>query len=348
MMKSSAFWTVFVVVVLVFFIGNGAAQVLSQDEEPLSLQVGGKEPRNIVVGVVEQDEQGQASSNDRQQQQPQQQSYLRRQLKANCPSFGNKKKCKKTGQCRWKNRKCVGKSASTNLTTACADIGKKKKCTKMAGCAWKNSKCKKSAGSTGGGSGGGGGSNDMATALNKALQSCPSSGAARTTCRAWLTAHNTRRWKYHQKYKKQPSLLKWNNSIASSAQSWANKMANQCMFQHSTADYGENLAAHSGVVKSNEEVAEFVMKRWWDNEEAEARAGDLKKILHFTQAAWYVTYQVGCAVSQGTCKNSSGKSYTQYYQVCQYEYWGNCNMGNLQNWEADVMKNPDGCWRSLP
>jgi len=278
-------------------------------------------------------------------------------------------KCNNTSGCKWRNKKkkCVstggggsttgggGSTTGGDSTTTCPSIRKKWKCNKNDNCQWKNRKCQEklfvaaptpTTPSTTAPPPPSTNTGDRQAALNRALESCPSNDS---TCQSFLTAHNERRYDYHiANGQTTPSLLKWNDNMAAQAQSWAQTMANQCQFGHSGAS-GENLYAQSNAPGTN--FGEQVLQMWWDREQQRAEAGRTKNIGHFTAAAWYVTYEIGCAVSQGTCtkvQNGRTVTSTRTYAVCQYNHAGNCNVGNYADWKRDIMENPDDCGQRLP
>ncbi|KDQ16642.1 hypothetical protein BOTBODRAFT_84364, partial [Botryobasidium botryosum FD-172 SS1] len=122
----------------------------------------------------------------------------------------------------------------------------------------------------------------------------------------YLVPHNTFRAKHGAK------PLTWSNSLATSAQAWANR----CQFRHSgTKGVGENLAAGTG----NYTPANAI-KSWTD----ESSQYDPKhpQYSHFTQVVWKSTIQVGCAVAScnGIFDPKFGKA---NYYVCQYSPPGN-------------------------
>jgi uncharacterized protein YkwD len=104
--------------------------------------------------------------------------------------------------------------------------------------------------------------------------------------------------------------LKWSDSLAAKAQSWANK----CKFQHSGP--GENLAAGTG----NDFDFKDAMQLWMN--EADEYNPSNPKPLHFTQVVWQSTTEVGCAVAicDGIFPAKYGKA---RYFVCEYNTPGN-------------------------
>lgn len=52
----------------------------------------------------------------------------------------------------------------------------------------------------------------------------------------------------HNQYRRQHGAppFKWSSQLASGAEQWAKKLANQNALQHSSGEYGENIAYMSG------------------------------------------------------------------------------------------------------
>ena len=140
-------------------------------------------------------------------------------------------------------------------------------------------------------------------------------------------------------------MLTWNANLAGDAQAWANALESQqsegCAFVHDPSDtnQGENLAKNSSTdPNALARTPEEVLQAWWDEEEAEAEAGDLTMIGHFTQAAWYGTTEVGC----GFFNNDEGTGIC-HVQVCRYYAPGNCNVGDWSNWKALTLAGSTAC-----
>ncbi len=123
----------------------------------------------------------------------------------------------------------------------------------------------------------------------------------------------------HNKYRKTKNLpaLKWNDSIAKYAQSWANhlKSSNKCNMKHRQPNkYGENLAWAFGQNLS----ATTVVKMWYDEisfynyGKNSCQAG--KMCGHFTQVMWKKTKEIGCGYA--SCGNTE-------IWVCNYNPPGN-------------------------
>ncbi|XP_048203596.1 cysteine-rich secretory protein 2-like [Perognathus longimembris pacificus] len=115
--------------------------------------------------------------------------------------------------------------------------------------------------------------------------------------------------------------MQWSLEASRNAQKWANI----CIFEHSNKEdrktrtkCGENLS-RSPVRRS----WSYVIQKWF-NESTNFSYGIGPKIPnamvgHYTQLAWYSSYQVGCGVAHCLIKGT-----WNYYYVCQY-----CPAGNL-------------------
>ena len=100
--------------------------------------------------------------------------------------------------------------------------------------------------------------------------------------------------------------LRWSSSLAEGAKTWAKK----CKFQHSSGNYGENLAM--GAPLSAKTAA-----RMWYNEVSKydyKNPGFSARTGHFTQVIWKSTTQFGCGKAE--CGG-------QTLFVCRYSSAGN-------------------------
>ncbi len=114
------------------------------------------------------------------------------------------------------------------------------------------------------------------------------------------------------------SPLVWSDEIASYAQEWANKLANEnCQMKHRTIDrkYGENIFWASGMTIT----PAFVTDDWaserrdFNHKTQKCRSG--KVCGHYTQQIWENTKKIGC----GMAKCSNGAE----IWVCSYDPPGN-------------------------
>ena len=115
-----------------------------------------------------------------------------------------------------------------------------------------------------------------------------------------LSVHNSKRAQHCV------PALGWSASLAEGAKTWASK----CKFQHSSGNYGENLAM--GVPLSAKQAV-----RLWYNEVSNYNYSTGKFSLrtgHFTQVIWKNSSKVGCGKAQ--CNG-------QTLYVCRYSPPGN-------------------------
>ncbi|PFH52217.1 hypothetical protein AMATHDRAFT_57585 [Amanita thiersii Skay4041] len=129
---------------------------------------------------------------------------------------------------------------------------------------------------------------------------------------AWMDqvvqGHNTQRALYGA-----PALT-WNANLYQGTQDWAN----QCRFQHSGGNYGENLAVGTGDF-----TFDSGLKLWMD-EAAKYdynHPGFSPETGHFTQVVWKSTTSVACAIAD--CPAGTIFDQESHYLVCRYDPPGN-------------------------
>lgn len=109
------------------------------------------------------------------------------------------------------------------------------------------------------------------------------------------------------------SPLKWSNHLASIASNYAKTLANNCIFEHSNTNYGENLfMGTKGYYTPIDGV-----KAWWNEKkyyDYKKNSGHGNVVGHYTQIIWRNTREVGCGQSIG-CGN--------IFFVCNYNPAGN-------------------------
>jgi hypothetical protein len=137
----------------------------------------------------------------------------------------------------------------------------------------------------------------------------------------WLTAHNSRRTTFYQQNGLGPKDLKWSQSLASSAQSYAELLTtlSDCTIEHGYDGNhygGENLACNWGDDVSL--TPEGVMQLWFDDEQNLPFGEN----LHYYQVAWRGTSYVGCGIANKTLSDGA----MCFIQTCRYIAPGNCNV----------------------
>ncbi|CAK5103997.1 unnamed protein product [Meloidogyne enterolobii] len=116
--------------------------------------------------------------------------------------------------------------------------------------------------------------------------------------------------------------MEFSLELEKQAQAWADK----CTYSHSDpyGNYGENFYAYARMDNDSAAI-EYVVKGWWSELEYRGALGPYpgqdcvafdapqnnRGIGHWTQLAWYNTYQVGCGI--GRCPKYKS------YVVCQYK-----------------------------
>jgi uncharacterized protein YkwD len=113
--------------------------------------------------------------------------------------------------------------------------------------------------------------------------------------------------------------LKWSDSLAADAKSWAEHLAQIGKLQHSTGTgHGENLSYRSDS-RGPTAISTADLLQGWVNEKKDWHGGPLTQANwyptgHYTQMVWKTTTEVGCGTA------SSGNS---VYLVCRYSPPGN-------------------------
>jgi len=106
--------------------------------------------------------------------------------------------------------------------------------------------------------------------------------------------------------------LAWSEEAARAAQAWAERLAHECTFKHSSSKYGENLWMGTAGAFGPEQVVDS----WYSESKGYdyARPGFSMRTGHFTQLVWRATRRLGCGTA--TCKGNQ-------IWVCNYEPPGN-------------------------
>ena len=126
----------------------------------------------------------------------------------------------------------------------------------------------------------------------------------------------------HNKYRTEVGIedLVWSDDLAQSATFWAEQLAENCTFEHSQGDYGENL--WKGTSSSSSGFAGFsiadVVDAWGGEKQhynyEDNSCVDGEVCGHYTQMVWSSTTKVGCGMA-------SCDGYDIW--VCQYTPQGN-------------------------
>eukprot|EP00548_Thalassiothrix_antarctica_P015384 CAMPEP_0194176768 /NCGR_PEP_ID=MMETSP0154-20130528/10642_1 /TAXON_ID=1049557 /ORGANISM="Thalassiothrix antarctica, Strain L6-D1" /LENGTH=445 /DNA_ID=CAMNT_0038891087 /DNA_START=89 /DNA_END=1427 /DNA_ORIENTATION=+ len=137
----------------------------------------------------------------------------------------------------------------------------------------------------------------------------------------WLDEHNSRRQAFYElfpEYNLSPAPLKWSDSVARSAQNYANQLIalNGCTIQHGLNgdNYGgENLSSNwgSGSYATSRSPA-AVLEAWYDDEIDLNRMQLVGQKYHATQAIWRSSRYLGCAQAE---KNMSGNANVMFKYV---------------------------------
>jgi len=135
-----------------------------------------------------------------------------------------------------------------------------------------------------------------------------------------LSKHNTYRDTHHS-----PDMT-LSSSLNDSAQSWANYLASNGVFEHSDSDAGENLYVSYTTASSVNAatLANQAVTNWY-NEVSDydyRNPGFSPETGHFTQVVWKNSTQLGCGAARGV-KTLQGTQYNAFYVVCQYAPAGN-------------------------
>ena len=164
----------------------------------------------------------------------------------------------------------------------------------------------------------------LALALALALPACAAPEEADTGpsdassldpfAQAFVDAHNDARGRAEPT--PEPALpdVGWDDDLAAFAQEWADA----CVFEHSTGDLGENLAAFSWEVEPADVVEGWFSEiEFYDYDANSCEAG--QQCGHYTQVVWRDSTRIGCAV---TACDLDGFGQGDFW-VCEYDPPGN-------------------------
>ena len=167
----------------------------------------------------------------------------------------------------------------------------------------------------------------------------------------YLDCHNWRRKKYHEQFGASYVGLKYDQSLASDSQNYANELVDACDIdapEHAQGiEQGENLAKNFGEPDLFGQIypVENICRRWFEREET----WPFPDNSHFTQGLWRSTRYVGCAEATKTMSDGG----TCHVQVCRFARAGNCNMGRYQatvgdNWKTPMLMDHNPCGPACP
>nr|QVT77486.1 pathogenesis-related protein 1 [Moniliophthora perniciosa] len=123
---------------------------------------------------------------------------------------------------------------------------------------------------------------------------------------SWLKPHNDERANHGA------GNLTWSSDLASAAQDWAN----QCRFQTSDSNYGENVARGSGQFAPKDAVNLWLKDKQDYNSQNPSPSS-------WTQIVWKSTTQLGCAQAKCPTTNGDNQQDEQTFYVCYYDPAGN-------------------------
>jgi glioma pathogenesis-related protein 2 len=149
-----------------------------------------------------------------------------------------------------------------------------------------------------------------------------------------LSKHNSYRATHRS-----PSLTT-SSSANTTSQNWAQYLATNGLFQHSTATQRKNAGENLYVFYTTGSIdavtlANNAVKSWYDevSKYNYNNPGFSTDTGHFTQVVWKSSTQLGCSVARGT-KTMNGTKFNAFYVVCHY-----LPAGNVQGqFPANVLK----------
>ncbi|XP_074310355.1 pathogenesis-related protein 1B-like [Silene latifolia] len=109
--------------------------------------------------------------------------------------------------------------------------------------------------------------------------------------------------------------IEWDDTVAAYAQEYANSRINDCLLEHSSGPYGENLAQGSGDFMTGIEAIKLWVDEQVDYDYNSNTCADGKVCGHYTQVVWRDSIRLGCARVE--CDNG------WYYVTCNYDPPGN-------------------------
>ncbi|HTJ80900.1 MAG TPA: pathogenesis-related family 1 protein [Polyangiaceae bacterium] len=112
--------------------------------------------------------------------------------------------------------------------------------------------------------------------------------------------------------------LSWSSDIAAVAQAYAEN----CVFEHSMGDYGENLYAESGLDATPADVVDAWVGEVADYDYASNTCAANAMCGHYTQVVWADSARLGCGVANCSTNSPFGSGDWVLW-VCNYDPPGN-------------------------
>lgn len=110
--------------------------------------------------------------------------------------------------------------------------------------------------------------------------------------------------------------IHWNDTLATYAQAWANKLALTCEMKHSNGQYGENIYWSSAPKNEKDVVDRWASEeKYFNHKNPTYIRGKSSKSGHYSQVIWANSTQLGAGVAN--CKNGG------QIWVCVYNPPGN-------------------------
>jgi hypothetical protein len=168
---------------------------------------------------------------------------------------------------------------------------------------------------SGGGDGGSGGSGASGTGAGAGTTTTGGGDAEPPEMNGMTAAHNGARMAVDPPADPPIPPLTWSGEVAAVAQAYAEN----CVFEHSNGDYGENLYASSAPSSPLQVVASWVGERA-DYDYATDTCTNV--CGHYTQVVWRDSQRLGCGVANCTENSPFGSGSWQLW-VCNYDPPGN-------------------------
>lgn len=148
------------------------------------------------------------------------------------------------------------------------------------------------------------------TSSNQIQPEPRSSGKVTIDTNVFLAQHN-----YYREKVGSPRIY-WNDTLASYAQAWADKLAQTCNMSHSDGPYGENIYWSSSPRNEKQVVDRWASEeKYFNHKNPTYIRGKSSKSGHYSQVIWTKSTELGAGVAN--CKNGG------QIWVCVYNPPGN-------------------------